>query len=69
MKIYEYIEKKSMTYSEFADKIGVSDSVVRLWCNEASTPRLPYAIKINELTKGRIKFKDMLSNKDRRVFK
>lgn len=68
MTITEFMEKKKVTQKEMADAIGVSESIVRLWYLGASSPRLIHALKINTFSKNKVKFPEMLNNKDRVEF-
>ena len=60
------MHKKKMKTLDFSAAIGVSESIVRLWENEASSPRLIHAIRINRFSKNKVKFEEMLNNKDKR---
>lgn len=64
MTIDEYVKKKKITTQEFANIVGVSFSIARLWIHRASSPRLFHAMKINKITKGKVKLSEMLSYTD-----
>lgn len=68
MTINEFIKKKGISPQEFAIAIGVSESIVKLWEHGASSPRLIHSLRINRFSKGKIKFEEMLNNKDRSEF-
>lgn len=68
MTISEFLAKKGLSHSDFAEKIGVSESIVRLWDLSASSPRLLHALRINKYTKNKVKFEEMLNNKERGQF-
>lgn len=68
MTVSEFIEKKNLSLSEFAQMIGVSVGIVRLWECRGVSPKLVHAIRINRITRGKVKMVDMLTIKDQREF-
>ena len=68
MTISDFLQKKNMTHHDFAQAIGVSESIVRLWDQSATSPRLLHALRINAYTKNKVKFSEMLNNKERGEF-
>ena len=65
MKLKEYLEKKNMTQTEFAELVGVQKAVVGFWVEEYSSPRLLHAMRVVKITKKAVKLEDLLSNKDK----
>jgi DNA-binding transcriptional regulator YiaG len=68
MTIAEFMIKKNITIEEFASAINVSKSIVRLWENEASSPRLIHALRIRNFSENKIKLEDMLNRKEKGEF-
>lgn len=68
MTIAEFMIKKNITIEEFASAINVSKSIVRLWENEASSPRLIHALRIRNYSGNKIKLEDMLNRKEKGEF-
>lgn len=68
MTIAEFMAKKNLGIPEVATAIGVSESIVRLWEMGATSPRLVHAIRLNQFSKNKIKFTEMLNNKDKGEF-
>jgi len=68
MTVSEYIDKKNYSLKDFADLIGVSVGIVRLWECRGASPRLIHALRINKLTKGRVKMSEMLTTKEEMGF-
>ena len=67
MTIAEYIKKQKIDVKEFARLCGVSAGIARLWACGAVSPRLIHAHYIQDLTKGKIKMHEMLSNSDKQA--
>jgi DNA-binding transcriptional regulator YiaG len=68
MTISDFMQKKNIGIQELASTIGVSESIVRLWEMGAASPRLKHAIRLNQFSKNKIKFIEMLNNKDKGEF-
>lgn len=45
----KYLESESMSYSELADKLGVSRSTISMWLSKKSMPRLEVLDKIADI--------------------
>lgn len=67
MSIAEWIRKKKLSLNEVADAVGVTYHIVRKWVRGENSPRLIHAIKLNEISKGRLKFKNMLCEEDHKI--
>ena len=65
MSLQEFLDKKNLTYKDLSDEIGASQSNVRFWALRVTTPGLFYAMKVNEYTRGKVAYRDMLSLVDR----
>lgn len=64
MKIKDFIEKRGYTKEEIAATIGVSTQNVKLWMEGKNSPRLVHALRLRKLSNNKLKFEDMLCEKD-----
>lgn len=69
MTIAEYMKKQKIDVKEFAIMCGVSAGIARLWTCGAVSPRLIHAHVIYDISKGKIKLHEMLSNIDKETLK
>jgi DNA-binding transcriptional regulator YdaS (Cro superfamily) len=60
MDYKEYMRFKKMTQKDFAKLIDVHPNTVKNWINWHTKPGLEHIKKIEEKTKGKIKFKDIM---------
>jgi len=67
MKLSDYVDRKNLKAIDIAYDLKVSEAIVKRWLKNDFSPRLVHAIKLNELTKGKVKFKDMLSWNDTKL--
>lgn len=61
MKIIEYLDKRHMKQTDFANKIGVSKEALRHYIKGNCYPPLPVAQKIIEATNGEIALSDLVN--------
>lgn len=62
MLLREYLKEEGITITAFARKLGVSKANINNIFRGVE-PRLATAVKIQELTRGRVQCKDLLSVK------
>lgn len=58
MKLREYLKKERYTSSYFAELLGVSKQHMSNWTSGKVLPRKQNMLKIEELTKGKVKPSD-----------
>lgn len=58
MTLQEYLEKRDLTEAEFAQIIGKNQTTVGRYKRGTLMPRPSTIVKIEEVTKGAVKFKD-----------
>lgn len=60
MTLKEFFEKTGMSKRKFAEKLGVSESIICLWVSDKRAPSLKNAVKIEQVTNKKVKIKDLL---------
>lgn len=63
MKLGKYLDELSINKAAFARKIGISTQFLHAIINGEKMPSLPVAIEIENATKGKVKPKDLISDK------
>lgn len=58
MKLAEYFKSKNITHTDFAKTLGVSQVTVTRYANEKRKPSLAMALKIEDLTKRKVRVSD-----------
>lgn len=58
MKLETYLSDRKIKHSDFAEKLGVSQVTVTRYVNGNRTPSLSMALKIEELTKRKVRVSD-----------
>ena len=58
MKLKTYLSSKSIKHEEFAADLGVSQVTVTRYVNGTRTPSLSMALKIEDLTKRKVRVSD-----------
>jgi len=61
MKLKHYLQKKQMTYQQFAELVGVKRMTVYAWCadnHRHKTPRPKHLLKIRQITGGKVSYRD-----------
>lgn len=66
MKLKEWIKRKGMRRNELADLVGARDWTVQLWIDNETSPSLLFALRVKNITKGKVKLEDLLSFKHQR---
>lgn len=61
MKLIDWMQRKGLQRNEVADLIGSRSWTVQNWISERTSPSLLFAIRIKNITKGRVSFEEMLS--------
>ena len=59
MWLKDYLESRQLTYKEFAKMIGVHVTTISNYINFKRTPALWVALRIEEMTKGKVTVEDM----------
>lgn len=59
MDLKTFIELKSISQKEFADALGIAQSSLSNYLRGTRTVPLNVAVKIEEITKGKVKIKDL----------
>ncbi len=62
MKFKDYIEDACLRYDKVARRLGISNSLFYMLINEKADPRLSLIEKIEEFSKGKVKYKDWKKN-------
>jgi transcriptional regulator with XRE-family HTH domain len=62
MNLKKYLEEKRMTYREFAEKLGIRPQYLQSIAYGKKKPSLELAVKIQELTGGKLTPKDLLEH-------
>lgn len=62
-----WMDKKKYTLNTLAEEINVSTVVIRKWLIGDYSPRLLHIIKLEKLSKGKLKKEQLLSEKDKRA--
>lgn len=58
MKLEQYLSDKDIKHSDFADTLGVSQVTVTRYANGKRRPSLKMALKIEEVTKRKVRVSD-----------
>lgn len=58
MKLETYLQTQSIKHSDFAEKLGVSQVTVTRYANGKRKPSLAMALKIEGLTKKKVRVSD-----------
>lgn len=58
MKLEMYLSDKNIKHSDFAEKLGVSQVTVTRYVNGKRTPSLSMALRIEDLTKKKVRVSD-----------
>lgn len=64
MDLKMYLESRNIENKEFADMVGISPGAVSNYKNGIRTPTLAIAIKIKDVTKGKVSIHDLLLKKE-----
>ncbi len=62
MLLREYLDKKLITYREFAEKLGIHLQSAKNIAYGKRQPSLGLALKIETLTGGKVKVKELVKN-------
>ena len=65
LDFYLFINKISQV--DFARKVGISDVQLSQYVKKRKNPRLPLAVRINELTDGKVTCKELIRMQDRLI--
>lgn len=60
MELRKYLKKERLTIGGFAALVGVSRQTLYNYMNRVHIPRIYHAKKIEKLTKGKVKIKELL---------
>ncbi len=60
MNVKKYLDEKRLTYREFAEKLGVSAQYLQNIAYGKRKPSLDLAVKIEELSNGKLTPRDLL---------
>lgn len=60
MKLFDYIIKKGVGKRHLSNQLKINESTLYKYINREREPKLQIAIRIVELTKGQVGFKDLL---------
>jgi len=60
MKLENYLKSKGLSYRKFAKLVGVDHSAIYRYSKQTATPSLKVAVKINEVTKGKVPMSSLL---------
>jgi len=63
MQLKEYLDSRNLSFAEFAELIGVSKSCISHYVNKKRNPSLYTALRIREVTKGKVSLEDLLEEK------
>ena len=63
MDLSEYLESRNISKKEFADMCGISPGAVSNYCAKKRIPNLSIAMRIKEVTKGKVSLHDLLTGK------
>jgi transcriptional regulator with XRE-family HTH domain len=63
MKLKDYLKKKKLSQREFSKLTGISTPTLSRIMNGTRTPRVENALIIQSVTKGSVKFIDMIGSK------
>jgi len=69
MTLKEFVVKRKMTEKELSEIMGVSITMIKKWEDGKSTPGLLNAMKLVLISKKKIKPEDLLSIKDKELWK
>lgn len=58
MKLAEYFKSKNIKHTDFAETLGVSQVTVTRYANGKRTPSLEMALRIEDLTKKKVRVSD-----------
>lgn len=65
MTLKEFMTKNRISISEISGFMHVSRSIVYCWVKQSVSPSLYHSMTLAKLSKGKIKFTDLLSGKDK----
>ena len=68
MYLDEWMDRKNMGAAELGDITGVSEVMARRWRYRQCTPRLKFALIIEDVSKGLVKRKDLLTVDDAKYY-
>lgn len=60
MKLRDYLHKKRIRQIDFAKEVGIGQTQLSKWINGARVPSRKNALKIEELTNGKVSADEML---------
>ena len=60
MKLRDYLYKKRIRQIDFAKEVGISQTQLNKWINGSRIPSRKNAMKIEELTEGKVTAHEML---------
>lgn len=66
MRLRDFLEERGMKGKFFASEIGVRESLLYSWLSGAVIPSLKYVAKIEEVTKGKVRAKDLIVENTRK---
>lgn len=66
MKLRDFLQSKGMKINFLAAEIGVNQSLVCAWLNGAVVPTLKHIVKIEEITKGKVRARDLIVENTRK---
>ena len=61
MDLKDYLDSRNISIKEFSDMIKVSANAVSNYLHKRRAPTLKIALKIQEVTKNRVTFQDLLT--------
>lgn len=60
MNLREYLDKREISQSEFADMIGVTKQAVSKYLSGERSPKTPVAMKIQKITHGNVSMEELM---------
>ena len=61
MKLRDYLDREKIRPSAFAEQLAVPPSTVIRWINGERSPRAPFIVAIEQITKGEVTASDFLA--------
>jgi len=60
MLLEQYLKSNKLSYRKFATLVGINHAAIFRYAKRQTTPSLKIAVKINEVTKGRVSMSSLL---------
>lgn len=64
MTLYQYLAENQIEKAQFARDLGIAESSLFKYINQEREPRLVIAIKIVEMTEGKVTYRGLLKDEE-----